>query len=153
MIVPVSYTHLDVYKRQLFDNAFSVKAPSVVFENSDRKISVDGSTAVASVPDRDSLMKVQYSINVINSQVILLADPSKVDSEAVVFAVGQLLLSDQNILSLSINNVGMFLCRMDTSNDDKIRLLDDCSSALIIDNRNSTKNRMLTCLLYTSRCV
>ncbi|AGO11202.1 AaceriACL064Cp [[Ashbya] aceris (nom. inval.)] len=130
--------------KSLFDNAFSVKAPSVIFENSDRKLSVDGSTAVATVADHDSPMKIQYSINIINSQVILLADPSKVDSEAVVFAVGQLLLSDQNILSLSINNVGMFLCRMDTSNDDKIRLLDDCSSTLIVDNRNSTKNRMLT---------
>ncbi|AET41679.1 membrane morphogenesis protein VPS13 Ecym_8410 [Eremothecium cymbalariae DBVPG len=133
--------------KSLFDNAFNVKKSSTIPETNERRLSIDGNnTSVVPLTSTSSpsSTKLQYSINIVNSQVIVLADPSKVDSEAVVFSVGQLLLSDQNIISLSINNVGMFLCKMGSPTEDKIRLLDDCSSTLIIDNRGSTKSKLLT---------
>ncbi|AMD21022.1 HEL259Cp [Eremothecium sinecaudum] len=130
--------------KAFFDSAFNVKGPSRLPGNADRKFLVDEAAMNSTKLECDTVSLIQYSINVINSQVILLADPSKVDSEAVVFAVGQLLLSYQNLSSLFINNMGMFLCKMGSSNEDKIRLLDDCSSTLFIDGRGSAKNKLLT---------
>ncbi|QLL30358.1 hypothetical protein HG536_0A01750 [Torulaspora globosa] len=88
--------------------------------------------------------KLHYSLNVVNAAVILLADPSDLKSEAVVFNVGQFLLSDQNITALSANNVGMSFVRMNSDSEQRVRLLDEFSSSIVIDKRNSTPERLLT---------
>lgn len=87
---------------------------------------------------------LQYSLNIVDSAIIILADPSEEDSEAVVFSVGQILFTEQNLTSLSTNNIGVFLTKMNSSEDNKIRLLDDFSASVNIDRRNSTVNKLLT---------
>lgn len=113
---------------------------------------VDAGTPQNDSSDEDTLRnetsenatKFQYSLNVVNAAVILLADPSDLKSEAVIFNVGQFLLSDQNISALSANNVGMSIGRMNSDNEQKVRLLDEFSSSLVVDKRNSTPERLLT---------
>ncbi|SCU93408.1 LADA_0G02938g1_1 [Lachancea dasiensis] len=88
--------------------------------------------------------KLNYSVNVIDSSLILLSDPSDSNTEAIVFNVGQLLLAEQNVTSANANNVGMFLCKMDSFDKNRIRLLDDFSTSIMIDRRNATLERLLT---------
>lgn len=85
-----------------------------------------------------------FTVNVVNSSVILLADPSAFDSEAIVFKAEQLLITSQNIMSLSASNIGMFLCRMDNLKDNRLRIIDDFSASLTIDSRDSTSTSFLT---------
>ncbi|CAD1784077.1 similar to Saccharomyces cerevisiae YLL040C VPS13 Protein of unknown function [Maudiozyma barnettii] len=86
----------------------------------------------------------QYSFNIIDAAIILLADPSELDSEAVVFRVDQFLLTEQSIMSASANNIGMFLSRINDLEKNKVRLIDDFSSSLIIDKRDTTPQKLLT---------
>ncbi|CCF60631.1 hypothetical protein KAFR_0L00240 [Kazachstania africana CBS 2517] len=92
----------------------------------------------------DSSNLFQYSMNIVGTAIILLADPSDIDSEAVVFSVGQILIVEQNVVTLSANNIGMFLSKMKSMEESKVRLLDDFSSTVTIDRRDSTIDKLLT---------
>ena len=86
----------------------------------------------------------QYSLNIVDTAIILLADPAELNSEAVVFSIDQFLYTEQNLTSVSANNIGMFLSRINDLENNKIRLIDDFSSSLTIDRRNTTAERLLT---------
>ena len=127
--------------QHFFDSAFNHKPAIVDIESPEYK---DEKVAPNADKEGASELKIQYSLNVVNAAVVLLADPSDLNSEAVVFNVGQLLLSDQNILTLSANNVGMSFSKMNSISDQKVKLLDEFSSSVVIDRRNSTPEKLLT---------
>lgn len=106
-------------------------------ESSDSDSSVSSDPTVTDTPSN-----VAFSVNVVECSVILLANPSSADSEAIVFKIGQFLVSSQQIISVSANNTGMFLCRM--NNSDRLRIIDDFSSSLVIDSRDSDESKFLT---------
>lgn len=86
----------------------------------------------------------QYSLNIIDPAILLLLDPSDLNTEAIVFSVGQILFTEQNISTLTTNNVGIFLTKMNSTDEQKIRLLDDFSTSITIDRRNSNNDSLST---------
>lgn len=127
--------------KSFFDAAFEKKQAPVT----DEGISSKEQNASSSFPENTSSnKKFQYSLNVVNTAVVMLADPSDLHSEAVMFNIGQFLLSDQNVTSLCANNVGMSLSKMNTDDKNQVRLLEEFSSSLVIDSRESTAEKLLT---------
>ncbi|ODV94409.1 hypothetical protein PACTADRAFT_18111 [Pachysolen tannophilus NRRL Y-2460] len=102
------------------------------------------SSAEAPETQDESSKSFGFSVNIVNSSVILLADPSSTDSEAIVFKVEQVLVTSQSIMSLSTSNVGMFMCRMNEFDENRLRIIDDFSASLTIDSRGSTDTNFLT---------
>lgn len=133
--------------KSFLDTAINVKPSAKISDVPENQNKID-SKLLEDEHREPSKTKFQYCVNVVDSSIILLADPSDTNSEAVVFSAGQLLLADQNILSASANNVGMFLCRMETFNENRVRLLDDFSSSIVIDGRNSTPEKLLTSVQF-----
>lgn len=88
--------------------------------------------------------KIGFSVNITNPSIILLADSTKSDTEAIVFKVEQVLVTSQNIVSLAANNVGMFITKMDSFNDLRLRIVDDFSVSFALDGRGSTAATFLT---------
>lgn len=123
-----------------FDSAFDKRPANLVLESANK----DSNVSPQIPTESRSLTKFQYSLNVVNAAVILLADPADINSEAVIFNVGQFLLSDQNIITLSANNVGMSLSKINSMDESKVPLLDEFSSSIVIDNRDSTAEKLLT---------
>ncbi|GAA5898641.1 hypothetical protein JCM6882_000886 [Rhodosporidiobolus microsporus] len=76
-----------------------------------------------------------FRVNVVAPTVILLEDPGKADSEAVVLSLAQVQMSQQGTLALTVHKMGMFLCRMDKPKE-SIRVLDDLDITLSMDSRN-----------------
>ncbi|GAA5859573.1 hypothetical protein JCM8547_006147 [Rhodosporidiobolus lusitaniae] len=76
-----------------------------------------------------------YRVNVVLPTIILLEDPGKADSEAVVLSIGQVQMSQQGTLALNVTGLGMFLCRMDKPKE-TIRVLDDLDITLSMDSRS-----------------
>lgn len=99
---------------------------------------------VEDIPSTEVPSKFGITVNIVDTSLILIADPTLTNSEAIVFKIEQLLASSQNISSVSANNVGMFLCRMDQFENNRLRIIDDFSSSITIDNRGSTKDNLLT---------
>ena len=81
-------------------------------------------------------MSVAFRVNVVDAQVILIANPSSGGSEAIVLGTKQILLSQQHALTLQISQVGMFLCRMDQFETTRLRILDDFTLQMSMDTRS-----------------
>lgn len=87
---------------------------------------------------------VKLSLNVVDPSIILLADPSKENSDAIVFKLGQLVAHSSGDIDLSADALGMFLCRMDKYDTSRLRVVDDFSVAFSVDTRGSTPTSFLT---------
>ena len=85
-----------------------------------------------------------YSLNIMDSAILLLSDPSDLNTEAIVFGVGQVLFTKQNISTLTVNNIGIFLTKMNMVEGQRVRLLDDFSFSITIDQRDSCKTNLET---------
>jgi vacuolar protein sorting-associated protein 13A/C len=81
----------------------------------------------------DSKMNIAFRVNVVDAQIILIANPLSSSSEAIVLGTKQILMSQQHALTLQVSKMGMFLCRMDRFEDTRLRILDDFSLQLSMD--------------------
>ncbi|SCU96025.1 LAMI_0F04874g1_1 [Lachancea mirantina] len=123
--------------KAFFDPTLSVKPPAKI--NSE-----EGQLKENDSISGEGSLKIHYSLNVVDGSIILLSDPSDKNTEAIVFSAGQLMIADQNIMSANANNLGMFLCRMGSFDENRIRLLDDFSSSIAVDTRDSNAEKFLT---------
>lgn len=94
--------------------------------------------------DEDSGSLMGFSVNIINPSVILLSDPTRSNTEAIVFKVEQLLITSQNVISLAANSIGLFLCTMDNTSDQRLRIIDNFSISFALDSRGSSEDAFLT---------
>ncbi|TWU78464.1 hypothetical protein ED733_008917 [Metarhizium rileyi] len=81
----------------------------------------------------ESTISMAFRVNLVDAQVILLADPLSSSSEAIVLSIRQVLLSKQHALTFQISEVGMFWCRMDKFDTSRLRIIDDFSIQLNMD--------------------
>lgn len=83
-------------------------------------------------------------VNIVDASLILLADAELKDSEAIVLKTDQLLYTQGHSSSLAITNVGVFLCKMDKFDQNRLRILDNFSVTASIDDRSSDSTHLLT---------
>lgn len=89
-------------------------------------------------------MSMSFRINVVEAQIILIANPTISNTEAIVLGTKQVLVSQQNATTLQISKVGMFLCRMDKFETSRLRILDDFSIQMSMDSRSQGNESHLT---------
>ncbi|KAM7185556.1 putative vacuolar protein sorting-associated protein [Naviculisporaceae sp. PSN 640] len=75
-----------------------------------------------------------YRVNVVDAQVILIANPLSTSSEAIVLGTKQVLISQQHAFTFQVSECGMFLCRMDKFDDSRLRIIDDFSIQVSMDS-------------------
>lgn len=95
----------------------------------------------------DNPMTMSFRINVVDAQVILIANPTISNSEAIVLGTKQVLFSLQNASTLQITKVGMFLCRMDKFETSRLRIIDDFNLQLSMDNHSHGAKSALTSIM------
>ncbi|KAL5628611.1 hypothetical protein BROUX41_003359 [Berkeleyomyces rouxiae] len=81
-----------------------------------------------------NILNFVFRVNVVDSQLILIADPLTTSSEAIVLGTRQVLLSKQNSTTFQISEISMFLCKMDRFDSSRLRVLDDFSVQVAIEN-------------------
>ncbi|KAL2752446.1 hypothetical protein ACRALDRAFT_2112495 [Sodiomyces alcalophilus JCM 7366] len=79
-------------------------------------------------------MNIAVRANVVDAQIILIANPLSTSSEAIVLGVKQVLFSQQHATTFQVSQVGMFLCRMDKFEDSRLRIIDDFSIQVSMDS-------------------
>jgi vacuolar protein sorting-associated protein 13A/C len=94
--------------------------------------------------EQDSGMNISFRVNLVDAQVVLLANPAITSSEAIVLGTKQMLVSKQRAMTLQVEKVGMFLCRMDRFETSRLRILDDFSIQTALDIRNQGTKSSLT---------
>ena len=93
---------------------------------------------------QESSMTMSFRVNVVEAQLILIANPTIANSEAIVLGTEQVLVSKQNASTLQVTKIGMFLCRMDQFETNRLRILDDVSIQMSMDSRSRGKDTSLT---------
>ncbi|KAG5513316.1 hypothetical protein PMAC_001379 [Pneumocystis sp. 'macacae'] len=91
---------------------------------------------------KEPSINIFYQINIVDANIILLENLELYSSEAIILTTKQILVSQQNTMTLSINQIGMFLCRMDNFKENKIRILDDFTVTFTMESEilNRTQN-------------
>ncbi|KAI6377701.1 hypothetical protein MCOR25_002425 [Pyricularia grisea] len=84
-------------------------------------------------PENAVPMNLAFRVNVVDAQVILIANPLSASSEAIVLGTKQVLISKQHALTLQVSEIGMFLCRMDKFEESRLRIIDDFSIRTSMD--------------------
>lgn len=85
-----------------------------------------------------------YGINVSDPSIILLADPTKSDTEAVVFKISDVSLKSSRITKMNIDGIGMFLCNMNAYSENRLRIIDDFSVNFKMDTSGCSPTAFLT---------
>ncbi|KAH9862571.1 hypothetical protein IAQ61_009988 [Plenodomus lingam] len=97
----------------------------------------DGSQAIerpqARPKSTNTTMNISFRVNLVDAQVVLIANPALASSEAIVLGTKQVLVSKQQAMTLQVDKVGMFLCRMDRFDTNRMRILDDFSIQAALD--------------------
>ncbi|KAJ9257565.1 hypothetical protein DTO212C5_8850 [Paecilomyces variotii] len=93
---------------------------------------------------KNGQMTVSFRANIVDAQLILIANPAISNTEAIVLGTKQVLFSQQNVSTLQVNKVGMFLCRMDRFETSRLRILDDFTVELSLDSRSQERSSSLT---------
>jgi len=102
----------------------------------------DGETSQPK-PD-ESAMNMSFRVNLVDAQVVVIANPALATSEAIVLGMKQAVVSKQHTISLQIEKIGMFLCRMDRFDNSRLRILDDFNIATSLDQRSQEEASSLT---------
>ncbi|RKF58530.1 Vacuolar protein sorting-associated protein 13 [Erysiphe neolycopersici] len=87
-------------------------------------------------PENKSYSSFAFRVNIVDAQIILIANPIDSNSEAIVLGAKQILMSQQNAFTLQIDEIGMYLCRMDRFEDIRLQIIDDFSAYLSLDSSN-----------------
>jgi len=135
-----------LFALQAFVNAgLATDEPSAIEEeleiedtdSDDEIMSPDGSRLLekpqASPASAEAGMNISFRVNLVDAQVVLLANPALASSEAIVLGTKQVLVSKQQAMTLQVEKVGMFLCRMDRFDTHRMRILDDFSVQTALD--------------------
>ena len=135
-------------ERMQVEDAFSESTPSEEEEDAlaspvEGQVGLSESSSEPSA-DSQSTMAMSFRINIVDAQVILIANPTISNSEAIVLGTKQVLLSKQNASTIQVSKVGMFLCRMDKFDTTRLRILDDFSIQMSMDNRSQGSKSSLT---------
>ncbi|KAL2150408.1 hypothetical protein VTH82DRAFT_6971 [Thermothelomyces myriococcoides] len=83
-----------------------------------------------------------YRMNIVDAQIILIANPLSSSSEAIVLGTKQVILSQQHALTFQVSECGMYLCRMDRFADSRLRIIDDFSLQLSMDNSQPSATKI-----------
>jgi len=109
-------------------------------DSDDEIMSPDGSRMIEDAQpvtaSSDSGMNISFRVNLVDAQVVLIANPALASSEAIVLGTKQVLVSKQQAMTLQVDKIGMFLCRMDRFETNRLRILDDFSIQTALDIRN-----------------
>ncbi|KAJ5640466.1 hypothetical protein N7528_000091 [Penicillium herquei] len=141
---------------QAFSNsAFASESPAEVVEedpespeeselSSDSAASDKGATEVSAGDPVAGSTTVSFRVNLVDAQVIMVANPAIPHSEAIVLGTKEILISRQNVSTLQVQKLGMFLCRMDKFETSRLRILDDFTVETSVDSRTQEKGSALT---------
>ncbi|WVQ62160.1 uncharacterized protein L199_000298 [Kwoniella botswanensis] len=84
---------------------------------------------------------LSFRVEIIDATVIVIADDTNPKTQAIQLSIKEVLLSQQSILALKVERIGMSFGRMDRPND-RVKFLDDLNVALSLDTRRRGAQQM-----------
>ncbi|KAJ3408710.1 hypothetical protein HDV05_004781 [Chytridiales sp. JEL 0842] len=105
---------------------------------------VPDSEASPSAGEVTIVPQVNYWVSIVDVELVLLQDPKTEDCEAIVLTAKELVYSYNLVSTLSMLDVGMFFCSMDSRNDTTVRFIQNFTATVAMDNRITGPGHKLT---------
>ncbi|KAI8929325.1 hypothetical protein BC831DRAFT_410850 [Entophlyctis helioformis] len=103
--------------------------------------SADAESDWAGPPDPDSLT---FRVNFIEPEIVLLRDPAVANTDAVVLLTSQLVIAQEQILTMSFLGLGLHFCVMDSQDKSRMRFVENFDVTLSLDSRQTAPSHFLT---------
>ncbi|KAI1310241.1 hypothetical protein EDD11_003857 [Mortierella claussenii] len=94
---------------------------------------------------------LQYRVSVVSPEIILLANAASSSTDAIILSARQVVMSQQETMTLIVDRVGMALCKMDKREDTSLRFIDNFDIALSMGSRSPTPGHQLTSITLDVR--
>ncbi|ORZ00047.1 hypothetical protein BCR41DRAFT_313859 [Lobosporangium transversale] len=94
---------------------------------------------------------LHYRLSVVSPEIILLANAASSATDAIILSAHQVVISQQETMTLIVDRVGMFLCKMDKRDDTSLRFIDNFDIALSMGSRSPTPGHQLTSITLDVR--
>lgn len=88
-----------------------------------------------------------YRINIVDPEIVLLANPALPNSEAIVLSAEQILVSQQALMTINASEIGMFLCIMDRKSEASIRFVEDFEISMSMESHTSANNNITSIVI------
>ncbi|KAH8819973.1 hypothetical protein F5884DRAFT_32326 [Xylogone sp. PMI_703] len=115
----------------------SLQTDAIIKQNSSQSQALVSGRKGNDNPPGQTPMNIAFRVNIIDAQIILIANPLSSSSEAIVLGTKQILLLQQHAMTLQVSEMGMFLCKMDRFDTSRLRILDDFSLKMSMDSSKS----------------
>lgn len=107
--------------------------------------------AAAALPESDNVFLC--IVNFIEPEIVLVRDPSRIDSEAVVMRANRWSTTLNMMITSSFKELGMFFCAMDNREATQLRFLDDTNITIIQDRRETLESIIYHASVETSKLL
>ncbi|KAF8938290.1 hypothetical protein BGZ58_001218 [Dissophora ornata] len=119
--------------------------PPALSQSSGRRSSNAVATKAAEPPKpAEQGPSMHYRVSVLMPEIILLANAANSSTDAIILSAHEVVMSQQETMTLIVNRVGMFLCKMDKREDTSLRFIDNFDIALSMGTRSPTPGHQLT---------
>lgn len=95
---------------------------------------------------------VDFRIDLHDLSVIVLENDALTNTQAIQLSIKQVLVSQQGILAVTVERLGMSLIQMGKDSE-RVSFLDDVDSTLSVDSRSSSSARQMTNIEMTSKPI
>ncbi|KAJ3052099.1 hypothetical protein HK097_006900 [Rhizophlyctis rosea] len=101
----------------------------------------------ASDPNEARPGAISYRVTLANVEIILLQDARVASTEAVVLMSKQLVVAQEVVLSIGVQEMGMFFCSMDKREETSLRFIQNFDITMSMDDRMTGPGHRLTNIL------
>ncbi|KAI9292119.1 vacuolar protein sorting-associated protein vps13 [Neoconidiobolus thromboides FSU 785] len=108
---------------------------SDVIDETDTIFSLEDSNKPVNETNNKPQVSFFYRVNVVDAEVIVLADIRNPSSEAIVLSIQQIVMSQQGVLSLVVDRIGMSLCQMNSRQKSSLRFIDNFDIILSLNEQ------------------
>jgi vacuolar protein sorting-associated protein 13A/C len=88
-----------------------------------------------------------YRINIVDPEIVLLANPALPNSEAIILSAEQILVSQQALMTVNVSKIGMFLCIMEKKSEATIRFIEDFEISMSMESHTSANNNITSIVI------
>jgi len=120
------------------------KSPTIPSSQNQQRLLQSSGEAQAMPTSTQGQMTIHYRVNIVDAEIMLLANPQITSTEAVVLSTRQIIVSQEGTMLLKVDKIGMFLCRMDRRAETSLSFIDNFDIIMSMDNRSMRPGHHLT---------
>jgi vacuolar protein sorting-associated protein 13A/C len=110
--------------------AIQAFAVSAWYHESDKKVIPLSENGVV---EETSTLKGKVSF--VDAEIVIIAEPNNPKTDAVVWISRHLVVTQETVITVSFQDLGMFFCVMDEREETELRFVDNCNITFALDNR------------------